>query len=481
MSFSTEASGAVPSPFHRIKRCALITFIFLTPAILQAYQILFYYNGLDKPGSAVLQCADLLRKAGNQVTVIDVGGVNRNPKIDSWGPPYDQVWDMRFVESDKTTCGKGSPVEADYFDKRWRVKAEDYLSRCGRLFIAGEHYQLADRNEGLYRFLKEIQAVKRGYDDCPPSRNGNSSTDLEAFYPVRGDLGPVSFFGAYVGGIPVALLNGTSFVDTQVGWQDDDGVERSVVSGWEGDQLKGAVHSPPCARGKLFMVWDASMWTLEALPAVAGSDKRNSPIWNESSWFSWNSKKNKTTVRDIKKAKEATEKFFTAAAHWLGSGKCPCEAPAEMSASDETASKERMPLALKQGITRNQGPNTIVGNILQPLRHNSTPPGIQTTFQKPTASPAAPQTIVFNTPPVYIYMRFKDGPGEYKLDIFDSRGNHVRVLFDQTINQQTEEWASWNGVNETGQLMPQGNYTAVFTKDGRALRKITLIWVLPGR
>jgi hypothetical protein len=178
-----------------------------------AYRILFYHNSLDGTEGALLKCVSILQEAGHQVSVVDVKGRGYDPTGDNWGAPYDQVWDMRFTDRDSPRCGSGIPQAPDYFGVSWRNKAVSYLNHCGKLFIAAEHYQLADRNEGLYRFLEKIQAVKKGYDPCPPSSRGNSTTNGPEVYPVKNGLGPVSFFGAYVGGIPLDVLTGTSYID----------------------------------------------------------------------------------------------------------------------------------------------------------------------------------------------------------------------------------------------------------------------------
>jgi len=50
-------------------------------------------------------------------------------------------------------------------------------------------------------------------------------------------------------------------------------------------------------------------------------------------------------------------------------------------------------------------------------------------------------------------------------------------VFDQTITTQKEDWATWDGTNGQGLLMPIGTYFAVLFKDGKALRKIALKWI----
>ena len=65
-----------------------------------AFNILFYYNSSDGTQGGLLQCVSILQNSGNRVTPVDVNGINRDPTSDNWGPPYDQVWDMRFVDRD---------------------------------------------------------------------------------------------------------------------------------------------------------------------------------------------------------------------------------------------------------------------------------------------------------------------------------------------------------------------------------------------
>lgn len=438
---------------------ALLTF----PSGAGAAHILFYYNSLDGTHGSILQCVYLLEAAGYQVKVIDVRGQNRDPGMDNWGAPYDQVWDMRFVDEDKDDCGSGDTAAADYFTERWRAKSIDYLNHCGKLFLAAEHYHLTDRDEGIYRFLREIQAVKPGYDSCPPSARGNSTTDSESFYPVRNGLGPVSFFGAYVGGIPLGVLNGISFVETAKDWQGGDGVKRSIVSGWTEDQLGGAVDAPLCGRGKLLMVWDATMWTLWQ-PEFMTKVEEVPSIWEDSNWFDWGThvpEARKETL-NYQKARYVTGKFFPAVAKWLGLRDCPCETPSRVLVSRPTAAAGS-PATLAALLS--PSPLPVIRSGLYPA--------------PPPNSSSAPETILFSLFPINIFMRFGDGPGEYRLDIYEGSALYLKTVFDQAVTSQKESWASWDGTNHTGQAMPRGVYTAILSKNGKALRKIVLAWVSP--
>jgi hypothetical protein len=338
------------------------------------------------------------------------------------------------VDRNSEACGSGIPQAADYFDTRWKSKAVSFLNHCGKLFVAGENYQLVDRDEGLYLFLRQVEAVNSRFDSCAPSPEGNSSTDGTAYYGVQNGLGPVSFFGAWVGGIPMDCLTGTSFVRTSLGWKGNDQVDRSIVSGWEGGQLGGKINAPECSRGKLFVVWDASMWPL------------------------WKIQPETSTGRiDFKRAKTATEKFFPLVARWLGGRDCPC-GTLEPSAGLETP-MENHPVVLS-GNPRGRGDSGLYAGS----------PG------KPPEDLLESQPLVFSEPPVNIYVRFADGPGRYRLEV-QRGGAGLKFLLDQEVGAPKEEWVQWDGLDGEGNRMGPGGYEAVLYKDGKILKKIALTWV----
>jgi hypothetical protein len=332
---------------------------------------------------------------------------------------------------------------------------------------------LIDRNEGLYKFLMDIEAVKKGYDSCPPSTQGNSTTESDAFYPVRKGFGTATFYGAYVGGIPKIYLTGTSFVETRKNWLNNDGVNRSVVSGWKGSQMGGLVNFPQTCRGKLFMVWDATMWTLWERD-VEDEIRNMSPAWEESTWFSDDpeSVEEHGRIQNFQKARSVTKKFFPAVANWLGNAPCSCEP----SAVPQIQMPTDTTLPFVSGGPA--GPAQSELSAANPIYQN--PSSVQTIrVSAPTAyplSPSAPETIVFTSWPVNVYMGFRDGVGEYKLEVLDSLGRHLKTLYDQQITTQKEAWASWDGTNDPGYKMGTGNYYAVLSKDGHFLKKIVLSW-----
>ncbi len=424
-----------------MKRICLFLFLStLIPFSAQAHNILFYYNGSDPLGNSLLKCVTVLQNAGNSVMPIDVQGVNRDPTPDFWGAPYDQVWDARFTNVQPGGCGTGSVTSPDYFDARWQTKAITYLNHCGKLFLLGENHGFAHRDEGLYSFLQRVAAVKKGYSSCPPSVAGNSSTQNPAYFAVSPALGPVSFFGNYIGGIPLAFLNGTSYVHTAADWAGNDWVDRAVVAGWTVSQLGGWVNVPVCQRGKLFMVWDMSMWE------------------------SW------AHEQDYRAAK-VTDDFFPAVAAWLGNSPCSCATPTVTQDPEATGSAET-PLSRAS-----------------PL-YQQAPPGLAAAPPAAAAAPAAtgveatydqPETVIFNQLPANIDVSFADGPGHYQLKLLDEHGNIMRILYDANVTGQKDAWVEWDGKDKRGYDVPVGQYSVVFSKDGRVFKKIVLGWVESGK
>ena len=419
--------------------------IFSLASPLFAYHILLYYNRFDGTHGGFLHCANALRDAGHQVEVVDVAGENRDPGPDDWGA-YDQVWDMRFVDENKDNCGSGSPAAADYFNRHWREKAVDYLRHCGKLFLAAENYQLTDRDEGIYPFLKGVGAVGEGLQDCSPSRKSNSITEDPASYPVLNGLGPVSFWGAFVGGIPINFLTGTSFVQTRQDWQDNDRVERSIASGWKGDQLTG-LGEGICARGRLFVVWDATMWSL------------------------WNLNLSTSEGRDeMESAKKTTLEFFPAVANWLGGWDCSCGARMERPRPDAesiprpVSTLSRVETPVSKAVSAQNASRSLLSSAL--AEQSGSP-----------AKVSGPQTLTFSQPPVNLYMRFADGAGRYQLAVEDPQGRLLEMIWDAPVTAGGEVWASWDGKTAGGNPAGPGLYPAVLFKNGKALRSILLQWL----
>src|SRR5690349_1407831 len=108
-----------PGLFSFFRSALLLFLLFLCPRTVCAHNILFYFNSDDGTDGALLECVTILQSNGNKVTTLDVRGRNRDHLNDNWGPPYDQVWDMRFVNPDSSQYGKGDLTAADNFNANW--------------------------------------------------------------------------------------------------------------------------------------------------------------------------------------------------------------------------------------------------------------------------------------------------------------------------------------------------------------------------
>lgn len=92
-----------------------------------------------------------------------------------------------------------------------------------------------------------------------------------------------------------------------------------------------------------------------------------------------------------------------------------------------------------------------------------------------TPSFSGGQTIVFGAPPANIYVSFADGPGLYQLEAFDKNGNHWKTFFTKKVVAQGDDWAEWDGKNEAGREAPVGEYYVIFSRNGKELKRITVI------
>jgi hypothetical protein len=130
------------------------------------------------------------------------------------------------------------------------------------------------RSEGNGNFFVTIGAVSPTFCVCTTNTACSTGYDqLGCFVPstLPGD-GPASFFGWAVGGIPLGLLNGTSYVNdtNSCGSGFSDGVERSIASGWSGASQMVSLTGPNV--GKLFTCWDTTLWTQPYYQGVTETD-----------------------------------------------------------------------------------------------------------------------------------------------------------------------------------------------------------------
>ncbi len=491
------------------------------------YKILFYYSSASDEKGFMLGAVHILQDAGNQVTIIDVGSVPHDPKAENWGD-YDQVWDARILNYGGYGCA-GKPGAADYWGDAWQTKAVDYLNHCGKICLIGECCHFVNRDQGLYGFLKKIRAVKPSFDLCAPSAQGSDETQGQAFYPVMNGLGPTSIYTGWAGGIPLDLLNGTSFVDVKDDWKFNNGVDRSLVCGWTGDQLGGAIEAPFFGRGKLFMVWDTHPWV----------------------WPKWVPAGDALSTDIARSSKELT----LGMADWLGKGPCPCETQTVIPLPTFTLTPTRIrtpvpsptpwptytptdtpvpwPWTRRAALpdlswaTRIPEPSplptltypvpsptpvrlvpkpraaqTPTPAILSPRGAFPTP--VRLNLLTPTDTPTSPPThrpkprpqsfptparlnpaqwpsldptlnVSFIEPPANIYITFADGPGRYQVVVVDDQGNTLEAVFDRKVAAESDAWVEWDGLNPKGKLVSPGQYFVILFKDGKALKRISVI------
>jgi hypothetical protein len=84
------------------------------------------------------------------------------------------------------------------------------------------------------------------------------------------------------------------------------------------------------------------------------------------------------------------------------------------------------------------------------------------------------QTILFQTPPVDIYVTFADGPGRYELVIVDGQGNPLATIYNQKVVAQSDAWVTWDGKDSHGSNVRPGKYFAIFYRNGILLRSISV-------
>jgi hypothetical protein len=93
----------------------------------------------------------------------------------------------------------------------------------------------------------------------------------------------------------------------------------------------------------------------------------------------------------------------------------------------------------------------------------------------PVAAVPESQALTFSRSSGNIYINFADGSGNYRLEVLDSEGRHVKTLFDKRVIAQKGEWAEWDGKDETGKDAPPGRYTVVLSKGGVILNNIYMV------
>ncbi len=109
-----------------------------------------------------------------------------------------------------------------------------------------------------------------------------------------------------------------------------------------------------------------------------------------------------------------------------------------------------------------------------------TPTAIPVVPQQPTATfgpkpvESQAQTMEVEAPPANLYVSFSDGPGVYRLAVYDSQNRLIRPIYQKKVVAEADDWALWDGKDESGRPVAPGYYLVVFTKDGGRLKDVIL-------
>jgi flagellar hook assembly protein FlgD len=77
-------------------------------------------------------------------------------------------------------------------------------------------------------------------------------------------------------------------------------------------------------------------------------------------------------------------------------------------------------------------------------------------------------------PPANLYVNFADGPGIYQLAIYDSQGQLIRSIYQKRAINESDDWAVWDGKNESGRDALPGYYRVLFTLNGVRLKDVII-------
>lgn len=99
----------------------------------------------------------------------------------------------------------------------------------------------------------------------------------------------------------------------------------------------------------------------------------------------------------------------------------------------------------------------------------------------PTPAPAwlslldKQQSVEFSDPPANIYVVFGDGPGKYKVEVLNSSGKRLEVIYERKIAAQSDTWLEWDCMDGKGMPAPPGQYFVVVYKDGKILKSLSVV------
>ncbi len=134
-----------------------------------------------------------------------------------------------------------------------------------------------------------------------------------------------------------------------------------------------------------------------------------------------------------------------------------------------------------QWVTFNENPPAVMPTAMVhvPRALIPAPTVVLLAAQLPTPIVQNDGAIVFGTSNANILVSFADGPGFYTVEAVDASFNHLKTLLNQRVVSVSDMWLSWDGTDDAGNVVPQGRYYVLCSKEGVVLQKIILRHVSP--
>lgn len=88
------------------------------------------------------------------------------------------------------------------------------------------------------------------------------------------------------------------------------------------------------------------------------------------------------------------------------------------------------------------------------------------------------QSVEFSDPPANIYVVLADGPGKYRVEVVDSGGKILEVIYNHKVAALSDVWLEWDCLDGEGMPVPPGQYFIIIYKDGKTLKSLSVVRTL---